>query len=150
MDPDRHAIKSVCAFTASVLVFWSPQTQFSTALAQNSNFVYSATLSVSNASSILCVLAADLKNSGKLDLVCSDNSTNALSIFTNNGAGSFLLSTNLKVASQPFWLQAADLNGNGTLDLVSSGIAKNTLTVATNTGAGILKSNASYTVPGVP
>jgi uncharacterized repeat protein (TIGR03803 family) len=125
------------------------------AFSQDSNFIYSATLTVSNAY-LISVIAADVNKDGYPDLVCADqnnfqnHSTNVLTVFTNNSKGSFLYSTNVKVDVSPVWVQAADIYGNGRLDLISGGNVNNTLTICTNKGGGVFASNAVYAVAGNP
>lgn len=129
--------------------------QLSTAFAQNSNFTFSASITVSN-TYLSSVSAGDVNGDGWPDLVCAsqndllNNPTNILSIFTNDGTGSLVFSSTVNVDTSPVWVQMADINGNGNLDLISGGNVNNTLTICTNNGAGVFSSNAIYSVAGNP
>jgi hypothetical protein len=94
---------------------------------------------------------------GKLDLISAESGNNRLAIFTNNGAGGFLLASMPVVDLFPYSVTAADVNGDGKVDLISANQGQyyldngvhypyGTLTVLTNNGIGLFTSNANYTV----
>lgn len=111
--------------------------------AQNSNFVYSATLTAGPGS----VVTTDVNGDGKPDLICANGNANTLGIFTNNGSGSFVFAGTVVVNTNPAWIQTADVNGDGYPDLLTSSGSQPTLVVATNNGSGDFVSNATYTIP---
>ncbi|HEX3890747.1 MAG TPA: VCBS repeat-containing protein [Verrucomicrobiae bacterium] len=96
-----------------------------------------------------CVIAADVKGDGKVDLITANQGYNTLTVLTNNGSGVFGSNATYTVDTEPFSVTAADVKGDGKLDLISAnygGNSGNTLTVLTNNGSGGFGSNATYTV----
>ena len=106
------------------------------------------TLRSSSQDGPISVVATDVNNDGKLDLVIANcgpsfpyfNSQPAfvgvLTIFTNDGAGGFVLSSEPVVDNNPDSVTAADVNADGFPDLISASYTMNTLTVLTNNGTG--------------
>jgi hypothetical protein len=97
--------------------------------------------------------AADMDNDGDIDLVCGagdDNSPaqNFVSIFRNNGAGTFSgpfnATTNGLDTGDVF---VADLDGDGDLDVVAANETSGNLSVLTNTG-GSLGGATTMAMPG--
>jgi FG-GAP-like repeat len=90
------------------------------------------------------VIAADVNGYGKVDLISADyayNPVGILSVFTNNGNGSFVLASSptASVGSFTQSVVAADVNGDGKLDLISANSGDgtgNTLSVLTNNRGG--------------
>lgn len=66
------------------------------------------------------VIAADLNNDGKLDLVVSDGKNSVISVFLGNGDGTFQPRVTYPVAKAPLSLATGDFNGDGKLDLAVS------------------------------
>jgi hypothetical protein len=71
------------------------------------------------------VIAADVNEDGKLDLISANSQTFAgqpstLTVLTNNGSGVFGSNATLNVGSGPSSVVAADVNGDGRLDLISA------------------------------
>lgn len=71
------------------------------------------------------IAVADFNGDGKPDVAIADGNLGALSfntitVFTNNGAGTFSKETAPKVGSNPVSVAAADFNGDGRIDLVSA------------------------------
>jgi hypothetical protein len=102
----------------------------------------------------VCVVAADVNNDGKLDLICANQIDNTLTVLTNNGSGGFGSNATL-YAFGPLYVVAADVNGDGKVDLITANyglpnMPANSLTVLTNNGSGGFGSNATYTVGNGP
>ena len=105
-----------------------------------------------------CVVAMDVNNDGKLDLICANSGIdfgNTITVLTNNGAGIFASNTTYTVGIGPYWVAAADVNGDGKADLIVANqgsfsttppYSSSTLMVLTNNGSGVFGSNASYSV----
>jgi hypothetical protein len=97
------------------------------------------------------VVAMDVNNDGKLDLICANDNTNGtLKVLTNSGGGIFGSNATLNVGSKPNELISADVNGDGKADLICANSGTNTLSVLTNNGNGGFGSNATYTVGSAP
>ncbi len=113
---------------------------FSAALAPN-NFIHSS-----------WVTAADVNADNAVDLIVvgASSSANAVSVYTNNQAGSFSLASTAATGTTPFAATAADLNGDGSLDLATANQGNNTLSILTNNGTGIFSLALSPTVGSGP
>ncbi len=113
------------------------------ALGQGLAFVTN-TIAVGNGPS--SVIAADIQNNGKMDLICTDSKDNTLTVLTNDGSGGFVSNATLNLApySNPACVAAADINGDGSLDLIAALYGSGVLEVLTNDGSGGFVSNAVY------
>jgi hypothetical protein len=84
------------------------------------------------------VTAADVNGDGKPDVICASYGSSTLgypgylTVFTNNGSGTFGLYTTLAVGSYPHCVVAADVNGDGRLDLITANSSDNDLSVLFN------------------
>jgi hypothetical protein len=99
----------------------------------------------------LCVIAADVKGDGQVDLISALAGAGALTVLTNNGFGVFGSNATLAVGIASACVIAADVNGDGHVDLIianciGGGVSGNTLTVLTNNGYGVFGFNATLTV----
>ena len=83
------------------------------------------------------VLAVDINNDGKLDLLTANSGTGNVSIRTGNGDGTFSGTTNIDVGGGSPWVVAAvDLNKDQNLDLVTMHRQANVVRVRLGTGPG--------------
>ena len=82
------------------------------------------------------VAAVDVNGDGKLDLISANHDDSTLTVLTNDGNWSFVLSATYPVGSGPVSVATADVNGDGHLDLVCANYWASTLTVLTNDGNG--------------
>jgi FG-GAP-like repeat len=80
----------------------------------------------------ISLVATDVNEDGKVDLICANSSTNTLTVLTNDGSGGFVLALTLTVGNAPNSVCAADVNGDGKLDLICANSGDSTLTVFTN------------------
>lgn len=81
------------------------------------------------------VVAVDIDNDGKTDLVTPNRSYSSFSIFRNTGTGGNLTFTETEVAmaQQPFGFEVADFDGDGRADLlVTQGSSPYTLSIFRN------------------
>ena len=91
------------------------------------------------------VVAVDVNNDGKLDLVSANNGANTLTVLTNNGTGVFGSNATLTVNNRPRWVVVADVNGDSKPDFICAN-QSGTLLVLTNNGGGVFGSNATINV----
>jgi len=82
------------------------------------------------------VISADVNGDGKPDLVVSNSAGTNISIFLNNGSGSFGAGTTCNVQATPGALVAVDLNADGIVDLAVVNPSAGTVTVLIGTGTG--------------
>lgn len=108
---------------------------------------YNATYTVGNLPS---VTAADLRNTGRPDLITADYNDDSIMILTNDGAGSFGSNATYTVGFGPINVAAADVNGDHHLDLICANSAANTLTVLTNRGDGTFAWSSTLVVGNAP
>jgi FG-GAP-like repeat len=141
----HQIIESVTAMKAIILICGIAITLFASrhqAVAQSFG-VFSNPIVGSHPNQIVAI---DVNNDGKLDLICANDNTNGtLTVLTNNGGG-FGSNMTLQVGSEPNQLISADINGDGKADLITANSGTNTLSVLTNNGNGGFGSNATYTV----
>ena len=104
---------------------------------QAQGFALSSSPGVGNSPQSL--IAADMNNDAKVDLVVSIGSGNSPLILTNNGNGSFVQSASVNLG-QAWEIAAADINGDGKKDLI---VATSGLVIFTNNGAGGFAVSAS-------
>jgi hypothetical protein len=80
---------------------------------------------------------ADLRGTGRLDVVTADSSAGQVSVRLNNGDGTFGQLTTYSVgASGPVSVAAADVNGDGKLDLVTANRFSSNVSVLPGNGDG--------------
>jgi hypothetical protein len=96
------------------------------------------------------IAAADLNNDGKLDLVTANYSSATLSIFINQGSGTFAANPNTILSlpsgvTKPDFVTAGDFNGDGLPDLATASFATQNVTVFLNTGSANFGAGTNYT-----
>ena len=102
-------------------------------------------VSVTVGSSIACLAVADVNGDGKPDLA-GGAWDGTLTVWTNNGHGSFGSNAVYNIGGWPTCIAAADVNGDDRLDLIVAGWYIPLLTVLTNHGRGVFGLNATYNV----
>src|SRR5690242_12050155 len=67
------------------------------------------------------IFVADLNGDGKPDIVTTQSSSGAVTVFLNHGNGTFTTegSAHYLAGSTPFRVVAADINGDGKIDIVT-------------------------------
>jgi hypothetical protein len=111
-------------------------------------FIPAATLTVGTHPR--CVVSADINGDNKPDLISANFGTNTLTIYTNNGAGGFVIASSPGVGSGPQCVIAADVNGDNKPDLISANYNGHSLTILTNNGNGQFVLASSPTVGNQP
>ena len=98
------------------------------------------------------VIAADLDNDGRPDLVVANKEQNRISIFRNQtipdsvNPGSLATGIELPTGVEPVGLAAGDLNGDGLLDLVIACAGSDSINVLQNTtSSGFISFSAAFT-----
>ena len=79
---------------------------------------------------------AEMNNDGRLDITCTSQTGNSLSVLTNAGGGQLTLMTTNAVPGAPVEHTAAHVNGDAYLDLITVNSTNNSVTVLTNNGGG--------------
>lgn len=67
-----------------------------------------------------CVVAADLKKDGSVDLAVASADANTVSVFAGDGTGKFTMTANRGVGAYPYAISVGDLDADGSLDVVSA------------------------------
>jgi FG-GAP-like repeat/FG-GAP repeat len=98
----------------------------------------------------ISLVATDVNEDGKVDLICANSSTNTLTVLTNDGTGGFVIASTLNVGPNPVSVYAADMNGDDKVDLICANFGTNTLTVLTNDGSGGFVLALTLTVGNAP
>jgi len=104
--------------------------------------IFQLASTVASGAGPFAVTMADLNGDGKLDLITSGagygngGSGNVVTVYTNNGNGTFTSAVNYNVGANPISVAAADVNRDGKLDLITANSGDNTLTILTNNGNG--------------
>ena len=94
------------------------------------------------------ITPADLNNDGFTDFV-STNLDRTLSVFLNDGTGSYGSETEYFVGLAPETSLAGDIDGNGTIDLIALDTSLSQLRTFINNGDGSFVSGPSISMPGV-
>jgi hypothetical protein len=96
---------------------------------------------------------ADLDKDGDTDVVVANSGTNNVSVFLNNGSGTFAAKADYTVGSGPSSVSIGDLDGDGDLDLAVTNLSStgsNGLSILFNGGAGTFSGLASYSTGSGP
>ena len=99
------------------------------------------------------VTTADFNGDGKPDLaVANSGSTGSsgLSVFLNNGNGTFATKVDYTTGSSPYSVTTGDFNGDGKPDLAVANQISNTVSVFLNTGTGTFATKVDYTTGSSP
>jgi hypothetical protein len=82
------------------------------------------------------VTSSDVNSDGTMDLVVANYGSNSLSVFKNNGNGTFAARVDYATGLNPDSVTSADVNGDGKADLIVANKGSNTVSVLTNKGDG--------------
>ncbi|MDR3458043.1 MAG: VCBS repeat-containing protein [Verrucomicrobiae bacterium] len=121
-----------------------------TVLTNNDHGSFGSNTTVTVGFGPLCLVAVDIKGSGRLDVVTSNGGTNGtgntLTILTNNGSGLLVSNATVIVGTNPVFVVAADVNGDGRPDLISANNVSNSLSILTNRGNARFSSQVTLPV----
>jgi outer membrane protein assembly factor BamB len=92
------------------------------------------------------VFCADLDGDNDLDLAVANHFDDSVSIFKNNGDGTFQLDSNYAVGDFPHSVFCADLDGDTDLDLAVANRDNNNVSILKNNGDGTFQTAVNYDV----
>jgi hypothetical protein len=92
------------------------------------------------------VTTADLRGTGTLDLVVSNNNSSSISVLLGNGDGTFQPAVNYAVGNSPLGVIAADLNGDHIPDLVVCNNGSNSVSILFGNGDGTFQASTDYSI----
>jgi len=75
------------------------------------------------------LIATDLNEDEKIDIVTANSKSNDISILLNRGNGSFRREIRVKAGENPRSVCASDFNGDGKVDLAVANASSNEVTV---------------------
>jgi len=90
------------------------------------------------------VFAADLDGDNDLDLAVGNDGSATVSVFKNNGNGTFAAKVDYPTGDIPISVFAADLDGDNDLDLAVANNADTTVSVLKNNGDGTFAAKVDY------
>jgi hypothetical protein len=96
------------------------------------------------------LLATDVNNDGRLDLVVANLSGDNVQVFLGNGAGGFQLATTPAVGDRPEQVEFGDFDGDGRRDLVVANRLSNDLSLLFGNGDGTFRPQIRIPVAGGP
>lgn len=90
---------------------------------------------------------ADLDGDGDNDLVAMNYDDDNVSIFKNNGDGTFAAKTNYPLGDNPLFLALSDVDNDGNVDIISTNSFGLSLSVLKNNGNGTFAAKVDYPTP---
>jgi hypothetical protein len=96
------------------------------------------------------VFCADLDGDGDLDLAVTNEGDDNVSVFKNNGDGTFQPKLDYSAGDVPASVFCADLDGDGDLDLAVARPSSNSVSILKNNGNGAFDSLVTYGVGNAP
>ncbi|HBC45699.1 MAG TPA: hypothetical protein DCZ43_01495, partial [candidate division Zixibacteria bacterium] len=102
---------------------------------------------------LLSLSAADLNNDGHLDLIASAGTgypRGGISLFFNNGDGTFSPGTTYEAGFNPNTVVAANLDNDGDNDLAVVNLDDNNISILQNNGGGVFQAIGLYGTGGYP
>ncbi|MDB6121118.1 MAG: putative Ig proteinputative calcium-binding proteinFG-GAP repeat protein [Pedosphaera sp.] len=95
-------------------------------------------------------MTGDLNNDGRLDIVTANYNSNTVSILMAQTNGTFLLTTNYAVGTNPRSILVRDLNNDANADLAVANSGSDDISILLNLGAGTFSSGGTFPVDSQP
>jgi hypothetical protein len=124
-------ISSIYRLNMSKPYQWS----FTVATAPNAEPLFRSA-SYHTGDSLYSIFAADLDNDSDIDLIASDHLSNRVSVFLNNGTGSFSFDSSYALENGPRSVCAVDLDGDGDMDIAAATEHAKKISILSNNGYG--------------
>lgn len=96
------------------------------------------------------IAVGDLNNDGSLDIAVPNAGSNTVSIFLNDGDGTFAAKVDYATGSQPRTVALGDIDGDGDADLIVGNGYSTTISAFRNNGNGSFATGVGYTVGTYP
>ncbi|HVX24247.1 MAG TPA: VCBS repeat-containing protein [Candidatus Saccharimonadales bacterium] len=96
------------------------------------------------------MVAADVNNDGRKDVLVAENGAASVAVLGNNGNGTLANPVTYTVGNGPEWLAAGDLNHDGYADIVTANNTDGTISVLLNNGNGTFATQSTYAVGTAP
>ena len=91
------------------------------------------------------LVARDVNNDGKIDLVSVSPGTDKISVLINNGNRAFATKVDYTTGAYANALAASDLDGDGDIDIVTANYSDNTISIFKNNGNGTFAAKVDST-----
>ncbi len=117
-----------------------------------SDVAFTAAANYTTGDQPMLIVAADVNNDGRLDLILASRGDDLISVLTGNADGTFAAKADYSTGtgSGPQSVVAADFNSDGKIDLATANSDGNTISVLLNNGSGAFPAHTDYASGGHP
>uniref|UniRef100_Q3AQB0 VCBS n=1 Tax=Chlorobium chlorochromatii (strain CaD3) TaxID=340177 RepID=Q3AQB0_CHLCH len=141
------------------LIFANSISNTISVLKNNGDGIFSPKVDYSVGKNPWSIISTDIDNDGMPDLIVGTNGhdmpwdmglaqiCNAISVFKNNGDGSFASKVDYAIENAFFSVASADVNGDGQTDLIGANWTTGGLSILQNNGDGSFASKVDYAIP---
>ena len=114
----------------------------------NGTFSRQTTFSTVYGSNPVSVLAFDINDDNKMDIIVANSGTNNVGVLLNAGNGTFSTQTTYSTGfgSSPRSVVSVDVNGDNKLDIIVANYGSNNVGVFVNRGNGLLTGQTIYSI----
>ncbi|HVX24248.1 MAG TPA: VCBS repeat-containing protein [Candidatus Saccharimonadales bacterium] len=143
--PDAAGIGQVSVGNPSISVFMNN--------GAGTSFSGPTTYAMAGSLAVQGLTSGDVNADGHPDLIASDNSTNQVSVYINNGNGTFASQVLYNVnatSGGPNGITVADVNSDGWPDIITADGGDNTVSVLLNNGNGTFAGGITYATGTAP